>query len=105
MKINIFTLLLMMATLIFVNCSKNNVPVEPDPDPDPVYVPPSLGDGNIGPRANTYDDPADGIYVSPTGNDATADGSIGKPYRSINTALGKARSGATIILRSGTYRE
>ena len=105
MKINIFTLLLMMATLIFVNCSKNNVPVEPDPDPDPVYVPPSLGDGNIGPRANTYDDPTDGIYVSPTGNDATADGSIGKPYRSINTALGKARSGATIILRSGTYRE
>jgi len=60
---------------------------------------------HIGPRPNNYSDPANGIYVSPTGNDATADGSIGKPYKSINTALGKAQPGATIILRSGTYRE
>ena len=27
---------------------------------------------NVGPRANAYDDPANGIYVSPTGSDATA---------------------------------
>ena len=62
---------------------------------------------HIGPRSsvNMYDDPANGIYVSPSGNDATADGTIGKPYKSINTALGKAQSGATIILRGGTYRE
>ncbi|MCL1951474.1 MAG: hypothetical protein FWF60_01460, partial [Oscillospiraceae bacterium] len=37
--------------------------------------------GNVGPRANTHDDPVGGIYVSPTGNDATATGSIDKPYR------------------------
>jgi hypothetical protein len=60
---------------------------------------------HIGPRANNYDDPANGIYVSPTGNDATADGSIDKPYKSINTALGKVQSGGTIILRNGVYKE
>ena len=59
----------------------------------------------IGPRANTYDDPANGIYVSPSGNDATADGSIGKPYKRINSALNAAKPGSTIILRTGTYRE
>ncbi|MDR2586194.1 MAG: right-handed parallel beta-helix repeat-containing protein [Prevotellaceae bacterium] len=63
------------------------------------------GDGNVGPRANNYDDPATGIYVSPAGNDATADGTIGKPYKSINVALGFAPAGSTIILRNGTYRE
>jgi len=67
------------------------------------WIPPTSG--NVGPRPNTADDPANGIYVSPDGNDATANGSIDRPYKSINTALSKAQSGATIILRSGTYRE
>ena len=60
---------------------------------------------NVGPRANTADDPAGGIYVSPSGNDQTATGTFNAPYRSINTALESASPGATIILRSGTYRE
>ena len=60
---------------------------------------------HIGPRYNNYNDPANGIYVSPSGNDATADGTSGKPYKSINTALAKADPGSTIVLRSGTYRE
>ena len=59
----------------------------------------------VGPRANIHDDPENGIYVSPNGNDATANGSIEKPYKSINAALGVAQPGATIILRGGTYRE
>ena len=61
--------------------------------------------GNVGPRANTADDPANGIYVSTVGNDATANGSIDRPYKSINAALDAASSGSTIILREGTYRE
>ena len=61
--------------------------------------------GYYGPRANTADDPANGIYVSPEGNDITATGSIGAPYKSINTALANAEPGNTIILRGGTYRE
>ena len=66
---------------------------------------PSSSISNVGPRTNSIDDPANGIYVSPTGNDATATGSIQKPYKSINTALETAKSGDTIILRGGTYRE
>ena len=54
---------------------------------------------------NTKDDPAGGIYVSPTGNDAGATGSISKPYKSINTALAACKPGDTVILRGGTYRE
>jgi len=59
--------------------------------------------GTVGPRANNYDDPANGIYVSPTGNDATANGSIDKPYKTINRALANAQAGATIVLRGGKY--
>ena len=61
--------------------------------------------GNVGSRANTYDDPVGGIYVSPTGNDTTATGSIDRPYRHINAALAAASPGATIILRGGNYFE
>ena len=59
----------------------------------------------VGPRANNYNDPANGIYVSPTGNDNTGNGSIGAPYKSIIFALTKASAGSTIVLRGGTYRE
>ena len=61
--------------------------------------------GFVGPRANTADDPADGVYVSPTGNDATANGSKDRPYKSIIAALNAAQPGGTIVLRSGTYYE
>ena len=69
-----------------------------EPMSDPTSV-------NIGPRPNTGDDPTDGIYVSPNGNDATATGAIDAPYKSINSALDAADPGATIILRGGTYSE
>ena len=59
----------------------------------------------VGPRGNSANDPANGVYVSPSGNDQTGNGSIDRPYKSINFALGKVSSGATIILRGGTYRE
>ena len=60
---------------------------------------------NVGPRGNSGDDPVNGIYVSPTGNDSTATGSVDKPYKSINAALAAAKPGDTVILRGGTYRE
>ena len=63
------------------------------------------GDGNVGPRANTAEDPLNGIYVSPDGNDAAATGSAGAPYKSINAALADAVPGDTIVLRGGVYRE
>ena len=58
-----------------------------------------------GPRDDSYNDPANGIYVSPNGDDATATGSVDSPYKSINAALEAASSGGTIILRGGTYYE
>jgi len=60
---------------------------------------------HVGPRANTSEDPANGIYVSPDGNDAAATGAIDAPYGSINAALAAAQPGDTVILRGGTYRE
>jgi len=59
----------------------------------------------VGPRPNSGGDPANGFYVSPTGNDSTATGSIDAPFRSINAALATAQPGDTVILRGGTYRE
>jgi parallel beta-helix repeat protein len=62
--------------------------------------------GNVGPRLYVGGaDPANGIYVSPTGNDAAATGSISAPYKSINAALAKAQPGGTVILREGVYHE
>ena len=60
---------------------------------------------NNGLYAGSDNDLANGIYVSPTGNDSTATGSIDSPYKSINAALDAAEPGGTMILRGGTYRE
>jgi hypothetical protein len=43
------------------------------------------------------------ILVSPSGNDATADGSVGRPFKTIQAAINAAQSGDTILLASGTY--
>jgi hypothetical protein len=59
----------------------------------------------VGPRSNTANDPANSVYVSPNGNDATATGAIDKPYKSINSALAKAGAGGTVVLRGGYYDE
>jgi len=66
---------------------------------------PAVSPLNVGPRGNTADDPANGIYVSPNGNDSKANGTIGAPYKSINAALAAAEPGDAVILRGGTYRE
>jgi len=70
-----------------------------------VYSSAFAAPAGVGPRPNNYDDPPNGIYVSPDGNDVGATGSIDRPYKSINTALSNANPGDTIILRSGIYRE
>jgi hypothetical protein len=59
----------------------------------------------VGSRGSIHDDPANGVYVSPNGNDATGTGAMGAPYKSINFAMEKAGAGATIILYGGTYIE
>lgn len=44
------------------------------------------------------------FYVAVGGSDANS-GSLGSPLRSINTALGKAAPGDTVMVRSGVYYE
>lgn len=43
------------------------------------------------------------IYCSPTGDDATGDGSRSKPYFSLSKAVALAVPGDTIYMRGGTY--
>ena len=43
------------------------------------------------------------IYISPTGNDGTGDGSISTPYLTLEAAWADASAGDTIYLRGGTY--
>ena len=53
---------------------------------------------------SAYDDT--GIFVSPSGDNQSGDGTIEKPYKTIQHVLDNiAQSGDTIILRKGTYNE
>lgn len=58
--------------------------------------------------ATTINTPAAGaentIWLSPDGNDATADGSEEKPYFDLQLAVNKALPGTTILMKAGTYK-
>ena len=49
--------------------------------------------------------PANGVtlYVSPTGDDGSGNGTIGAPYRTLTAAVDAATAGATIVLANGNY--
>lgn len=51
-----------------------------------------------------YPVPSGAVFVSPGGNDSAA-GTEGAPFRTLARAVAAARSGATIVLRGGTYHE
>jgi trimeric autotransporter adhesin len=51
-----------------------------------------------------YPVPTNAIFVAPNGDDA-ASGTRTGPLRTISAAIAKAGSGATIVLRAGTYHE
>ncbi|HHN45883.1 MAG TPA: DUF1565 domain-containing protein, partial [Planctomycetes bacterium] len=48
-------------------------------------------------------DAANTIFVSTTGDDATGDGSLGNPYRTIGKGVQAAVSGKTVFALSGSY--
>jgi poly(beta-D-mannuronate) C5 epimerase len=54
--------------------------------------------------ATGYPVPPDAIVVAPSGQD-TAAGTVAAPLRTFGAAVGRAKPGATIVLRGGTYRE
>ncbi len=45
------------------------------------------------------------LYVSPTGDDGTADGTTSAPYGTVNAALADATAGVEIRVAAGTYDE
>ena len=51
-----------------------------------------------------YPIPPRALFVSPEGSDRSA-GTRRRPLRTVSAALTRARAGATIVLRGGTYRE
>lgn len=44
-------------------------------------------------------------YVSPTGSDATGNGSQANPYQTISYAVSKAPEGSTVVIDPGTYQD
>ena len=78
------------------------------PPPPPAPTPPS-GDRASASAGTTvgstaYPVPASAIVVSPSGSN-TAAGTAAAPYQTIANAIAKAPSGATIVVRAGTYHE
>src|SRR4030042_726818 len=52
------------------------------------------------------DNPAIGgnyYYVATTGNDSTGDGTLAKPWKTIQKAASSVSAGATVLVRGGTY--
>ena len=56
------------------------------------------------PGLTQYAVPAGALVVAPTGSDA-ATGSTAAPLKTLGAAVAKAASGATIVLRAGSYHE
>ena len=66
------------------------------------YVTNSLGT-SYGEEISFVTLPTTVLYVSPSGVDATADGSLLKPFYSLQKAIDLVQAGDTIFLKGGTY--
>lgn len=60
--------------------------------------------GSAAVGSTSYAIPAGAIFVSPTGSDSNA-ATQAAPLRTVAAAISRATSGATIVLRAGTYHE
>ena len=101
---------LRLTTAADVSTAANPTPT-PTPSPTATAVPSqpsapsSSGDvGSLPVGSASYAVPAGAIYVAPLGT-SEGDGSLTHPYGSVGTALKKASSGATLVLRGGVYHE
>jgi trimeric autotransporter adhesin len=54
--------------------------------------------------STAYDIPSGAIFVSPSGSDR-ASGTLSAPFATVQRAIDAAASGATIVLRAGSYHE
>lgn len=87
-----------------VTASAEPDPGDDDDGPDPTNPDTSSSVGSLGVGTAKYPVPSNAIYVSAHGN-SSGSGTAGSPFGSLATALQKAPSGATIVLRGGTYHE
>ena len=75
------------------------------PDTSPTTPASSLSDAGASPIGSAqYAVPSGAVFVSTTGSDS-ASGTYAAPLRNVATAISKAGSGQTIVLRGGTYHE
>lgn len=89
--------------------SAGNAAVPPVPVVAGVGAPQNAGTGSKGAGSvdigtTKYNPPTNAIYVSPSGNN-DGNGSLGAPLRTIQSAIKRAVSGGTIVLRAGGYHE
>ena len=79
----------------------------PEPAPEPTPAPetdPAPSRGSVPVGSASYAVPAGALFVAPGGNDGAA-GNQAAPYRTLAAAVAKAKAGATIVLRAGSYNE
>lgn len=84
----------------------STTPVAPAPTTS-TAAPPPVSNGSRGSAAvgsTTYAVPSGALFVSPSGNDASA-GTSGAPLLTVSAAVAKATAGQTIVLRGGIYHE
>ena len=62
----------------------------------------TVGSAPVG--STRYTVPADAIYVAPAGS-AVGAGTVSQPYVGLATAIARAATGSTLVLRAGTYHE
>ncbi|MEJ5912809.1 right-handed parallel beta-helix repeat-containing protein, partial [Pseudokineococcus sp. 1T1Z-3] len=85
-------------------------PVPPAPAPEPAPPAPAPTEGREAASAGTevgstrYPVPANAVVVAPNGDDSAA-GTASAPFRTVARAIAAAPSGATVVLRAGSYHE
>ncbi len=79
-----------------------SAPVEPVPVMDLSGQRVAAGSAPIG--STNYAIPAGAIFIAPTGSDS-ATGTVQAPFKTMARAVGAAVSGATIVVRGGSYHE
>lgn len=72
--------------------------------PRTAYAPMGMRAGALPIGDTNYPVPGGAKFVSPSGDDG-ADGSSGRPWRTLGHAVVTAPSGSTIVMRAGTYNE
>lgn len=65
---------------------------------------PGTGRGSATVGTASYAVPSGALFVAPSGDDS-ASGTEAAPFRTVASAIAKATSGQTIVLRAGTYNE